>query len=260
MAWTSYFATGFNSKTAGTSITGQYTNGVPGAAANAYAVVVLIALDNVQTTDGNTSLVTAVTDDLGLTYTKIGEYTTGQGGAGSGATVAAWFADGTIAIPASSTRIVTITHGSVTARAGYVSYFNRTSTTLPVKVIGTPATLADTAADPGSLTVSGLSSTAYLFIRATALETASGTAITVTAGWTNTPGAATGGTTGGAANTNVSLATEHLISTATSATSDFTVTAADCASILFCLKEGAAVASFPPIVPAMAVMRPHLAR
>src|SRR5258705_4872390 len=238
MAWTGLAsaASAGTSKTAGTSITTQYSNGIPGFVANAYAVIVLVALDNVQTTDGNTSLVSAVSDGV-LTYTKIGEFTNGQGGAASGATIVAWYADGTVALAASGTRTVTVTHGSVTARAVAALAFNRTSVTLPVVTQGTPVTVADDGIDPSSIAISGLgASQEYLFIRAAALEAASGTSITPTGSW-NATKSATQGTTGGSGVTNMSIAVEYQIATATSATSNPTVGAADGASIIFALGE-----------------------
>lgn len=220
---------GGESKTAGTSV--ATSRGGVSAAAGSF-VVVHIGLDNVQTTDGQTSHVSAVSDSAGNTYTKVIEFTNGQGGAASGATASLWCCVLTNAITSST--VITATHSSVTARAiTAVAYTKGAGTT--VSWTGT-ATLATDAADPGSVTSSGLSAgTEYLTTRVTAYEAAAISTGAATSGWTSltNPGGTPAGTTGGSGVTNMSVRAEYIIASGnTSQASDPTITSCDSASVI----------------------------
>lgn len=196
-------------------------------------VVYALAKDNAATADGNTSEVTSVTDDAGNTYVKAREFCNGQGAANAGATISVWYCVIANAVTGAN-RITAQFSSSVTSAAanGY-SFSIGTSS---VAVVG-EADLANDGADPGSLaTAGGLSSAARLYFRASALEAASGTAITATATWSRTA-TTTGGTSGGGGASNMSVAAEFKIATSTGETSDFTVAAADCASVIVAFEE-----------------------
>lgn len=192
-------------------------------------VVVVIALDNIgTTTDGDKGDVTGVSDNAGNTYTKAIEFSNVQTGAGTGATASIWYCQLTNSIIFSNTLTINF-NGSVTAKARQAYGFTVASGSTIGKVTGSG--LANDAADPGSITLSGLPSREYLFFRVTALEEASGATWTNTAGYTRLYNTAQG-TTGGGAASNMSMGVEYKIVTATSETSDPTGNAVDCASAM----------------------------
>ncbi len=98
-------------KVAGTSIASTYAR----SSAIGETIFIGVGLDNVDSADGETSVVSAVSDTAGNTYTKIAEYTNAQSGAGTGATVSLWQCKLTNAVTTANT--LTATHSSVTARA-----------------------------------------------------------------------------------------------------------------------------------------------
>lgn len=222
-AWTS------NSKTAGAGVTlgsGAFSAGE--------LVVVTVAMDNVQTTDGPSSLCTAVRfgTSTGALLTKIGEFTNGQGAAAGGATVAVWVG----IAPATWGALYFAFASSITAKAVTVERFSRDATK-SIAAWPTVGTRADDAADAGSIALSGLAaSTEYLAVRGIAGETSTTTAPTVTSGWT---AGGRSNTTGGSTNTNMGVRVEFRIQTATSFTSDPVsgMGAVDHASILVALSE-----------------------
>ena len=84
------------------------------------------------------------------------------------------------------------------------------------------------------MTLSGLTSSEYLWVRVTASETNSTTALTPTSGWAALVGDQT---TGGGGAANMAFRGEFDILTGTTNTSDPTFVNADCASILCALLE-----------------------
>lgn len=214
-------------KTAGTSITLAVTD----AADAETVVVVIVAKDNAASADGNTSEVTSVTDTAGTTYTKAREFCNAQGAANAGATVAIYFGIPPVKLNVSDT-IVANFSDSRTASAisawkfvvGVGSY---------VYVVGT-GDLANDGADPGSIAISGLASGEYLYVRAIAGETSTGTALTPTASHTVFTQAGTAGST---ADTNMCIRGEFIIATGTGDTSDPTWVSADCASAMVAFQE-----------------------
>jgi hypothetical protein len=217
-----------------TSSSSSLATGVMGAAVAAGNVVfVMVAKDNVSTTDGNTNEVTSVTDTKGNTYTKALEFCNGQAAAAGGATIALYYSKLTTGLTTSDT--VTANFSSaIVAKVVYAQGFSMTSTTSTVAIDKT-ATQADDATDPSSMALSGLTSGInYICIRCVAAET------NVTT-WTLTSGFGTmsnTGTTGGSATSNMRAAGEYLFgSSLTSATSNPTLSAVDCASIFVAFKE-----------------------
>ena len=102
-------------------------------------------------------------------------------------------------------------------------------------VAGTPQDLANDGVDPGSMTISGLTSGEYLFVRSTASERDATT-------WTPTTNYTTSNcdtTTGGGSAANMNICGEFRVLTGTGDTSDPTGTAVDNASIFIAFKEAA---------------------
>jgi hypothetical protein len=196
--------------------------------------IIQVSTDNLTTTDGNTNDHQSVVDDAGNTYRKIREFTNGNAAAAAGATVSLWYC--ILAFSVTSGNTITITFsGSITAKTvGGVLFNVAVDSTL--EVVTNATDLANDAADPGSMAISGLTSREYLFIRATALERADAGTWTVTGSHISFPTSLTG-TTGGAAATNISPGGEYRILTGTGDTSDPTGTAVDCASIFVALRE-----------------------
>lgn len=230
MAWSSGGSVGTaQSKTAGSSIALTTSAAV----AVGEVVVLVVAKDNVATTDGATSEVTGVSDSSGNTWSKAGEFTNGQGGAASGATCAIWYTQATTAISSGGT-ITANFSSSVTAKA--VSAWKwAVGSGSTVDVVAT-ATRADDGADPGAVSLSGLTNAEYLFLRGIAGETNSTAQITPTASWT---ALSTAQTSGGGAASNMAVRGEWRIQTASGATSDPSWTAVDSASVLVALREQA---------------------
>ena len=126
--------------------------------------------DNTATTDGNSGLVTAVSDSKSNTWKIAQCYTNGNGSAGTGATTCMAYSVLTATL-VSATDTITVTHASITARAMVTKEYT-TGVGATVFAHGSatlPGNLANDAADPGSLTLSGVMSAEHLFVRATRL-------------------------------------------------------------------------------------------
>lgn len=220
---------GGNNKTAGTS----FTTAAPGSGAAVGEVIIFaVALDNTSTTDGQTSEVTSVTDSAGNTYVKLGEFCNGQGSAAAGAVISVWMALVTTAFTGSVDTFTVNLANSVTAKAWTARAFT-VGAGNSLRLAGTLQTLADDGADPGSMTISGLTSKEYLFVRASAGESNSTTGWTAT-NYTNFLG---GQTSGGGAATNMLVRASYRVLTATGDTLDPSLASADWASVYFALEE-----------------------
>lgn len=218
-----------NSKTSGTTVTVTTT-----AVANAGdLVVVIIGSDNTDTTDLETTHWTVTDSAGGNTYTRAKEFVNGQGAAAGGIEVGVYYSR--LATQLASGGTITGTRDSaVTAKAmrGW-----RFTVGDAVSVAGS-GTLANDAADPGSMTISGLTSAEYLFLRAGALESDLGT-VTPTTNYTAIPRTAT---TGNPEPSNAGCYGEFRIVTATTETSNPTVRITDNVSVFVAFQEGAAAA------------------
>jgi hypothetical protein len=204
----------------------------PSAALNAGELgVLVIACDNLDATDGDFDVVADVSDSAGNTWQKAAEFTNGQGAAAAGATVAIWYTVATATLP--TTGSITITfRAALTAKAIIGHRFAKAPGTT-VRVAAT-ANRADDGVDPGLISLTGLGSREYLFVRGIASESSTTTGLTATSGWTAIVGTVT---LGGSSATNIGARAEYLIATATSVTSDPTLFAADHASVLVALYE-----------------------
>jgi len=209
------------------------------AAAEAGNLVILaIAKDNTSTTDQETNEVTYVTDSAGNNgWRKLGEYCNGQGSAAAGCVISLWSCRLANTIASSGT--ITITMVTTTAKVCSAYEFTCSAENRWLDTAGTLQTGATDAAEVPSLSVTGLTSREYLFVRATAYENSSLSIATPTSGWT-----AIGSATIGSGAAGMSVDAEFKIATATSATSQQGSSGAvDNASVLVALYE-----AMPPAV------------
>ena len=201
--------------------------------------IIALGTDNNDTTDGATSLHTSIVpSDGSATFSKLIEFTNGQGAAAAGATISLWMGIGTASFLSTLDDLQVELAAAVTAKALGMWAFSRDAA-LTITQDPTTATRADDGADPGSMTLSSLTSREYLCLRATAAESNSATGFTPTSGFTQT-GNFNGTTTGGGGAANMAVRMEWIISTATSFTSDPTLFSADCASVMVALYEASA--------------------
>lgn len=198
-------------------------------------LIVCFATDNITTTDVASNDHTSVTS-TGDTWTKIGEFTNGNGAANAGATISAWHC----LFAGSPGTIITLNlSGSVAAKACSLLRFTIGAGSTAQRNVVSMATLATDAADPASLTAAGFpAGKEYLFVRAIANETNADTAITNSSGWTAFGGGIGGSSTGGGAAANMACGGEYKIATATSSgASDPSWTSGDNSNILFAMEE-----------------------
>ena len=203
-------------------------------------ILVWIAKTNTGTGDADYSEVTSVTDSKGNNYTKCAEFTNGQGAADAGATISVWRSVTTVAFTDPSTITINLS-ANVTDLAARARYFTKTAGK-KVVIAGTVQTLANDAADPGSMSLASLASKQYLFVRGIASESET-TAFTATASHTSITSLVS--TTSGTTDTNIVVAGEYRAVTATGDTSDPTVVAADTASVFFALEEVDSITPLP---------------
>jgi hypothetical protein len=89
----------------------------PSAALNAGELgILVIAVDNLDATDGDFGVVQNVTDSAGNTWQKAGEFTNGQGSAAAGATVAIWYTVASATLPTTGSITITL-RAALTAKA-----------------------------------------------------------------------------------------------------------------------------------------------
>lgn len=191
-------------------------------------VVIVTACDNVQTTDGVTNEVSSVSDSAGgNTWIKAGEYCNGQGGAGNGVVASVWYSVLANQIPSGGTITITLANSVATRAASAWEFTKGAGST--VSVAGSVQTNAGDAADPASMTISGLASKEYLFIRSCAVEINNSENFTPTASYTEFTEANQG---------FMASNGEFRILTGTGDTSDpSTVSDQDNASVYFALEE-----------------------
>jgi len=208
-------------------------------------VVLLIAVDNVQTTDGDSTAVSGVVDSAGNTYQRAKGFANGQAAAQAGADISIWFPDGgklATTLPSGGTITATFANAALAdASAMTAKNFSMTAGNIAA-VEGTPGGLAADGAAVGSLNVT-TANIECLRVRGIASESNSSTALTPTATWAIFAQAISGaGTTA----TEMGVRGEWLISTATGAASNPTGGAGnvDHASAYVAFKESAP----PPIV------------
>jgi hypothetical protein len=201
-------------------------------------LVAIIAIDNISTTDAITSNVTSVTDSASNTWIKVSEYTNGNGSAGAGATVAAFYS--LLTNPISSGFITATLSSAVVGRAITVHRFTPQSTQ-SVFTVDSLSNFGQDAAQqfPGSMTNSGLPSSNRLWIRAIAGEGYDTLGFTPSSGYTTIAQ-----NTNGFGTSAMAIAGEYSITTSTTSTSNptlaTTTNAPDWASLLFSIREDGA--------------------
>jgi hypothetical protein len=205
--------------------------------------IIVCASDNTGSSDGNSNEHNAASDSSGNTYTKLYEYTEGTGGAAGGATVSVHYAiiDTQVNTPfgtiqcnfASSVTDKCITGFEFTIGAGNT-----------VSLVGSTGE-ASNGGDAGSLSISGLSSAEYLFVRGIATESNAATSMTATASYTRQPSDGCSNTLGGGEASDMGACSEYRIFTGTGDTSDPTLvdTTNDNASVYVALQESAPAAT-----------------
>src|SRR5437870_974588 len=204
--------------------------------------VIVLATDNVATTNGNTNDHSSITDAAGNTWTKAREYTTTETNAvADAATVSVWYSKASANL-ASGGNISVNLSGSIAAKA--VTCWQFTMGAGNTIALEGGADKSDVQADAGLITLSGLPNTEHLFIRGTASE-ASGQSYTASTNYTAfTHTSST--FVGGATSTSMDARGEFRIFTATTDTTDpaMSSTSRDRASTMVALKEVAQAITF----------------
>jgi hypothetical protein len=182
------------------------------AAAQYSLVVVLVAVDNIQTADGNGTAVASMVDSAGNVYRRAKEYVNGNGATQTGADVSIWYSQLQTALGAGGTITATFTTASLAdASAMTASNFTVAATYSAVLEGATPATEAVDAGAVGSIDVT-TANIETLRVRAIATESNSATALTPTASWTIFAQAVSGA---GTSDTEMGIRGEWVIYTGT---------------------------------------------
>ncbi len=206
--------------------------------------VLIIAVDNNQTTNGDEGAVSGVVDSTGAnTWSKAAEFCNGRGAAQGGTTCSVWYTTLAAAL-SSGVHTITASFTNATSRdaSAMIAYYWTMGAGSTASLEGTPATEATTATDPGSLNVT-TANIECLRVRAISGETNAATGLTVTGGgWATMGGNQTGS---GGATANQAVRGEYIISTGTGSASNPTWTAVDCASVYVAFKEVAAAPRVP---------------
>ena len=234
MAWANLNTLGSTSDKTANQASTTITMGLAAVEAG-NVIVLIIAVDNNATTDTDEGAVTSITDTQLNTYSKAKEFTNGQGSAQAGATCSIWYSLITTTIP-QTTGVITVNFNNSTSRdASAISTREFSIGAGNVVTVEASNTLANDAADPGSLDTT-TSNAAFLRIRGIASETNDTTALTVTTNWTAMTGA---NTSGNPTASNMGVRGEFRISTGTTDASDPGYVTADHASCYVALKEAA---------------------
>jgi hypothetical protein len=198
--------------------------------------VIVLALDNTNTSDGDQNIVSSVTDSAGNTWSKAAEHQNGQSGQTlpGGTICSIWYVVATSTLNSGGTISVSFAANLDARAATHWAFTKGASTTISV---GGANTVQGDGINLPSLTLSGLTSREYLWIRGSSCETSSDsyvastnfTAFTVT----------NAKSTGGASATNQCARGEYRIATATSQTTDPDQGNFDSASILVAFYEAA---------------------
>ena len=193
-----------------------------------------------------------VTDSGGNTYTKAYEYTEGTGGAAGGATVSLHFSKLSTGLTA-SVDTITCNFASVTDKAIHLVAEFTIGVGNVVSIVGTPQGQESNGGDAGPLTISGLTSAEYLFVRGIATESNAALSMTATASYSlpTAPSDGCNNTTSGAEASDMGACSERRIFTGTGDTSNPTLvdTTNDNASVYVALKEAA-----PPLTAPQAII------
>jgi hypothetical protein len=181
-----------------------------------HVVIVVVATDNAGTVDGDEGAVSSIVDSSGNTWSKAIEYAYTKGAARGAAVVSVWYCIVATQIDSGDTITANLTN-SADRDAACISAWEFTISGSSLSVAGS-AVLGTNGGNPGpSMTLSGLASAEYLWLRADAVETQTGPLTSWTSGWTSLTQAQANS---GVLATSISLGGEFTIATATSRTSD----------------------------------------
>jgi len=146
-------------------------------------VVVLAAVDNNQTTDGDATQVSDIIDSGGNTWTRAKEFANGQGSAQAGAEIAIFYSKLTNAVASGGTIRATFTSATTCdASALTARRFSMGATKTPV-VVSSNTAAVDAASNVGSL-VATTAAVESLRVRGIASEANVTTVLTPTSTWT----------------------------------------------------------------------------
>jgi hypothetical protein len=196
-------------------------------------VIVVFALDNIGTSDGDGGEHDGVTGE-GLTWIKLGEHRNGEGSAAAGCTVSAWLARNTTGSTIGTLDIVlALSGGSVVDKAASAWKFSAGAALALV-----PGSLQVNAQDAstgyGSATISGLPSVERLYFRALAKEVNASGQITPSSGFTAIAAVRSRNNADA-----ICVRGEFLIATSTGETSNpVHAVSGDTAGLFFALSEG----------------------
>lgn len=202
-----------------------------------------IASDNTATSDGPSTSVASVQGSHSGSFTRAGEYTNNASGAATGTTISLWYKYISTAIVAGDDTITVTFTSNIVAKCASVDIFNVTTPNFSVQTV----TGGANDVDPAALTLSGLPSRQYLFLRADAREAGS-YAFTPSTNYTDL-GSNT--TTDGGDETDVALGWEYRILTGTGDTTDPTMGGTQSASVYVAFREltGHTITATPLSIP-----------
>lgn len=195
-------------------------------------LIAQIALDNNDTSDGATSLITSVTDVQGNTYTKLAEYTNGEGSAGAGVTVSLWFSRITTQL-SSGNNVTFAFAASITAKVAALNMFSVGASKTLSQSDTAVGNATDASNDFGSAAFSGLSSKERLYYRLLGKEANTTTSMTVSSGFSSAARERSHNDTNA-----IALYAEFRINTSTGETSNPTLAVSgDTAGVFVALEE-----------------------
>lgn len=154
--------------TSGTSF--SFNTATTALAADTGFGVLIVVSDNVSTNDGETNLHTGVSGGTGV-WTKLAEYTNGEGAAAAGVTTSLWIFEATGSVPTGTTVTITLASAVVDKTCSGHAFSKAADKRIQIAAGSSPQfNLTDAAAGFGSATIAGLSAVSRLFIRACGKE------------------------------------------------------------------------------------------
>lgn len=195
--------------------------------------VLVVSSDNYDDLDTDDGAIVSVTDSVGNIWKKRGEWQKGSTGAGTGVIVSIWTTIATTNLTTGGTITVNFWDDGVGPTAKAATGWEFTVTGSSALHVAGYSTLAENA-DPGNMTLSGLTSYPYLWIRAVGQEnaTTSWTSSTNYTTFTHTSSTTSGGVTA----TNIGARGEFRIFTGTTDSTNPSGVNADNASIYLAIQ------------------------
>ena len=217
--------------------------------------IAAFASDNASGTDGFTNLHSGMTDSVpasGNVYTKVYEYTNGQGSAAAGITLSVWIVLMPNGYSTNTNGIQVNLSTAVVAKAGFMSLYTIGSGNTLEHTSGAVAGGAYDGVNLPSLSLSGLTNKEYLFLRMNAVERDGIVYTRDTANgwlWWNSNLVNGQTSTGGGATSNAGVSSEVRIATTTGAIDNMVFdNTADLVSVLMAFEE-VTPSAFTPVDP-----------